>query len=454
MRIEEEIKRQGEFWLPESPEEKFPGVLTISDGGEIELEITTNKTPLIDEDKIEVGRIVGVLEKEGAVTLEKAFFRQRSISFGAPITSTLRINKAFLGVMRNNDDEILFSDFSFHLDQLDDWLSITGIKTKYSEDYRSATISYEPLEKITATLESGECIHVDFRYTLPSRQSITEAKITHSAYFTIHSEKPEPIEHFIGIAYKIANLLCFATARTISISEVEAKIAEVSCDDGTPFSVRAFYPSRPYSKTISKASKYEILFNYKSVEHRWEDLLRYWFRLYDTLAPTLSLYFSTQNGTHKYLDSKFLSLAQAAETLSRRTNSEVLMDAELFKNLQKTLMTACPPEHSKWLEARLMHGNEINLSKRLKALVKPFKSKLGNSRATDSTIRKIVDTRNYLTHYDESKKGIMSDHLKLWQLCQKLEVIIELNILALLQFSETDIDLICKPPHSLSQKLS
>ena len=454
MRIDEQIRHTGEFWLPETPEDKYPGVLIISDGGEIELEITTNKPPLIKEDKIEVGRVVGLLEKAGVVTLEKAFFKQRNIAFGIPATSTLRVGKAFFGVLCDDQEQILFSEFNFHLDGLDEWISSTGIKVSYSEDYNSATITYEPMEQITANLDSGECIAIGFRYTLPSISAITEATITHSAYLAIKSTEPQPIEHFIKIAYKITNLLCFATTGTLSIRDVEAKLSEVSCDNGKPFSVKLYYQSLPFSKNKFKVSRFETLFSYKDVAHRWEDLLRSWFDLYETIAPSLNLYFSNQNGTHKYLDSKFLFLAQAAETLSRRTNNAVQMNSETFQELQQKLLSACPPDHRKWLEGRIKHGNEINLSQRLKSLIEPFKSKLGNSRQVTSLLRKIVDTRNYLTHYDESNKSIMDDPLKLWNLCRKLELIIELNILTLLDFNTHDIDILCKPPSPLYKKLN
>ena len=39
MRIKEEFKKLGYFWLPSAPDEKVPGTLSISDGGNIELEV-------------------------------------------------------------------------------------------------------------------------------------------------------------------------------------------------------------------------------------------------------------------------------------------------------------------------------------------------------------------------------------------------------------------------------
>ena len=38
MRIRKEFAKKGLFWLPSNPDKKIPGTLTITDGGDIELE--------------------------------------------------------------------------------------------------------------------------------------------------------------------------------------------------------------------------------------------------------------------------------------------------------------------------------------------------------------------------------------------------------------------------------
>ena len=43
MRIKENFKKSGCFWIPSLPEERVPGALSISDGGNIELEIITGQ---------------------------------------------------------------------------------------------------------------------------------------------------------------------------------------------------------------------------------------------------------------------------------------------------------------------------------------------------------------------------------------------------------------------------
>ncbi|WP_372239958.1 HEPN domain-containing protein [Pseudomonas sp. 9AZ] len=68
--------------------------------------------------------------------------------------------------------------------------------------------------------------------------------------------------------------------------------------------------------------------------------------------------------------------------------------------------------------------------------MEPFESHFGDKATINSIVRKIVDTRNYLTHYDSTAEKRAAKGRKLWILGQKLESIFELNIYKRLSFSE------------------
>lgn len=78
MRIKEDYKRSGYFWLPDREGKKLPGTLTVTDGGEIELEIVglfhDGKEQFENND---ISRIVGEIEKDGLVTLEDCFYKKK-----------------------------------------------------------------------------------------------------------------------------------------------------------------------------------------------------------------------------------------------------------------------------------------------------------------------------------------------------------------------------------------
>lgn len=79
MRIEEEYKKTGYFWLPNKVENKIPGILSIDDGGRIELEIVGHfhegiKSLSGDDD---LRRIIGHVEKDGLLTLDECFYTKK-----------------------------------------------------------------------------------------------------------------------------------------------------------------------------------------------------------------------------------------------------------------------------------------------------------------------------------------------------------------------------------------
>ena len=100
-----------------------------------------------------------------------------------------------------------------------------------------------------------------------------------------------------------------------------------------------------------------------------------------------------------------------------------------------------------------MHGNEINLGRRLKGIVDPFKKYIGPSRECTKLIRSIVETRNYLTHYDESNmENVVKGH-DLWPLCLKMEAIFQLHLLETLGFTKEEVDSVYKNSQNLQRKL-
>jgi ApeA N-terminal domain 1 len=84
MRIEEDYKKTGYFWLPGKEGNKIPGILSIDNGGRIELEIVGNFDEginFLNGDNC-LSRIIGHIEKDGLVTLDDCFYTEKNFSFG------------------------------------------------------------------------------------------------------------------------------------------------------------------------------------------------------------------------------------------------------------------------------------------------------------------------------------------------------------------------------------
>jgi hypothetical protein len=460
VRIKKEYKRSGYFWLPDNQGKKIPGTLTILDGGEIELEVVglfdDSINALNGED--DLSRIIGHVEKDGLVTLENCFYRKKNFSFGGISKSLIHVNGVLSGVAYDKNELATFNTLSFSIEGLDEWLGISGISVSYGEDYRTATISYTPQKEIIYKLYNDFDLHICFGYTLPGFPNTTEARITQKAYFKLASEAAKELSEFINTLHQITYLLCFAVDATVTISDVSATsneiVTEVSDGKTRPVNIIIYYPSLPFSQEAQKVDLHRMLFLFGHIRSNAEIIINNWLSAYSTIRPSLGLYFSAVTGTHKYLDGKFLALAQALETYHRRTSSETLMENGKFRGLVGNLICFCPKAHRKWLIGRLRHGNEINLGQRVKKIIDPFKSYMGNSVERNKLIRGIVNTRNYLTHYSEELEKESVKGADLWALCQKMEAIFQLHLLQQLGFSESEIQGILTNNYKLKQKLN
>lgn len=458
MRIEKEFIKSGYFWLPDNENEKVPGVLTILDGGRAELEVVGLFNDGVATQSEKLSRIIGCIEGEGFVTLDDCFYTKQNIAFGGISKSKVFVHCVFCGAAYGKNETVTFNSLSFSVDCLDEWIGISGINIDYSDDYKTATIGYQPPENLKYELDNGMALEILFSYTLPGFSRSTEAKISQKAYFKLTSNKLLPSADYINIAFKLTNFLCFAMDDTVTIKNVIGKSSELvdqRCDtESTQVPIKIYYQSIPFEEKKPTKSWHNMLFTFGAIKETAGSVANQWIAAYEVIAPAFNLYFSTKHGAHKYLEGKLLALAQGLETYHRRTSYEKFMEQSEYDSLVESILQNCPVEHVDWLKGRLMYGNEINLGKRFKAIINPFKDRLGNSKERNKLLRKIIDTRNYLTHYNESLIGNSAQNSELFGLCQKMEAIFQLHFLKVIGFNDNDIALVIDNCYPLKRKLS
>ena len=464
MRILEEIDKSGYFWLPTNPDHKIPGNIKIIDGGSITLEVIGLLDESIDglnktiNNKANIGRIVGQIEKYGMVTLDFCYYLNASISFGGVSKSFIYVGRAILGISYGENEEIEISSFRFTVDNLDEWIGISGIKVEWDIENKSATIKYTPLDDIHIILKNDMNLIVTYEWTLPSFAKIKEAKITQCVYFKIESKNARPIQEYIELARKITNLMCFAMNKTVSLQNAsirsQTKIIESLDRETKILSSQVYYKSIPYSESKPKIDVDSMLFNFQTIERCFGSVVNNWLFAYERYSSSLNLYFSAKTGGHRYIEGNFLSLAQCLETYHRKISDKKLMNERLFIELCAFLVRLCPKSYKTWLEGRISNGNEINLTQRIKDIVDPYKNLIGNSKYRGKLISSIVKTRNYLTHYDERLKKEACEGIALMSLSSKLELLFQLHLLDALGFNRSDIENILNQNANLQFKLN
>jgi hypothetical protein len=451
MRLDKELELGGYFWLPNSVDSRLPGTLRIDELGSCTLEVLgifgddgiSQFSPLSEP----IPRICGIVDG-GYVTLERCNYRRRNISFGAGVSkSSLSADVALIGAAFEDEEEIRINRFDFTIQGLDEWLATSGVTVEYNLEKKAVAIHYEPPEETALELPDMK-LSFSFSWKLPSiSPAMTQAAVSQTAFISAARNGGHwSLDDMFQLAHRLTNFICLAVDRTVSIRSVTAYSDAVKYDSmSNRIPMQLYYRSLPSSEKQSVVSD-EMLFGFQDVKDDIGGAVAAWLSNYDSLSPAISLFLSAKAGAHRFTESRFLALAQGAETLHRRTSDESLMQSVVFAELVKEVIAGCPAEHAEWLEGRLTYANEPPLRVRMKRLIKPFNKHFGNEATRSSFIKKVCDTRNYLTHYDEKLSAFAAKGITLIGLTMKLECLIQLQLLRLMGLPPEKIEELASRP--------
>ena len=258
------------------------------------------------------------------------------------------------------------------------------------------------------------------------------------------SEDERELDEFTSVAHKITTFLCLAVDQTVSVDGMSATSdnRRENIGDGTtePIPINIYYPSQLYSKDEPRIYQGNMLFEFGWIRDDAERIINNWLKAYENITPAFNLYFLAKMGEQQYLEERFMALVQGLEAYHRRTSDEKRIDEAEFDELVENLVNQCPEEHREWLSGELRYGNEVSLRKRLRSIINPFKDVIGNRAKRNNLIDRIVNTRNYLTHYDLSLESEAAEGQDLWNLCVNMELLFQLHFLQLIGFNREQID--------------
>ena len=223
MRIKEEFKKLGYFWLPSAPSEKVPGTLSISDGGNIELEVLHQFERRPPFGGVGFGRggkrIVGHIENNKIVTLDDCSFKSIGGSIGIS-KSLIRVGRVFIGVPDDKGEIPLFNSLTFSVEGIDEWVGISGFEFVPQFEEHTATISYQLPTDVSLNLDNGMQLLITFEWTPPRLPIITEARISQKTNFKLVSKDARELSDFISVVHKITTFLCFSIDQTVILDSM------------------------------------------------------------------------------------------------------------------------------------------------------------------------------------------------------------------------------------------
>jgi hypothetical protein len=127
----------------------------------------------------------------------------------------------------------------------------------------------------------------------------------------------------------------------------------------------------------------------------------------------------------------------------KKENGKLKIYYEDYANVRYVLEKAIPDwvekeHHEKSLKSRIKYGNEFSLRTRLNKIFAEYQENLIEFiENKNAFIEKVIDTRNYLTHYDKKEKAAIGEELD--PIIQKLKILLKICLLTELGFSSEEI---------------
>ncbi|HEX7179084.1 MAG TPA: HEPN domain-containing protein [Nitrososphaeraceae archaeon] len=188
---------------------------------------------------------------------------------------------------------------------------------------------------------------------------------------------------------------------------------------------------------------------YEEIALQLREIVKNWMASYTKYEPIYDLFFDSFFNKQSYLYHTFLTKIQAIESLHRRMfPNKTWLSNEEFDELKKTILNMDMSDDAlKLIKIRLQYANELTLRRRLKNIIDDHKHLLQlfrDSSKISDFIDKIVNTRNYLTHYGDSLRTKSANKDELHDITDKLSMILYFLLLRVTGFNPEYLEIIFK----------
>lgn len=443
----DEFQLKGDWWFPKN-KTKVSGILYFSSDS-IRLELIgilgdQNESPfgLFSLSERESSScIFGFTDKGEKITLMDSI--NIDSKFNAPgfPTETYSVHSFLVGGHFDNFNEAKFHSMSFYPTNFTKWMNKVPFDHTYGVDennftgfnkveFKSPTLFQEFVESIQAEIK--ECYNFNLKGHIN-----TNVDWVYQGGFTIVPSEWQPLDWFENNMYSLKNLFTLLIGSPAYLESIIFYGEDSIVVDGKRYREKfAFFTRQSKFNLPKKFNSFNAIINYTDIDD-FNLVLNSWFNKHEALKPVFDLYFSDFY-SKLYLHSQFLNAIQTIEIYHRKTYDGKLFDVDYYEKnsseLKDYLKLNFPDTFAEKVEQMLLHGNEYSLSKRLREIFKYLdpdtKSKMfGNSDNRNRFIQQVVDTRNYLTHYDMgNKQNVLEEAEELYLTVQRLKALSTLII--------------------------
>ena len=400
----------GLWWLPENENNKIHGVLELKES-RLRLRTTQMFEGLQTIERETIPIVQGFIATGLKITLLDCKKPKQIINMPGMIEMMFEFSTIIVGE-NYSSDRIQVKSLRCRFNGLEKWLCDMPVdaykyKCKDDQEYELYARAREPekyscsIDDFTAVVENKIILNVDEHI---------EAGFKRIASVNFCFSDNVNVFDAIKQACKYRDFLTLCMGNYNHILSMQAVD-----EDGDNIAV--LYNVEIKALELLTNPAYNCLISFPDIKDDYQACVQTWYQKYEEIRPIIAYFVEACQKKHNIdLPMEFLKMEQALESYSRRMRRTTLVPPEVHRERINRIVNHFDEKDDdrKWIADVLKTPilNEPSCSKRITALFKETAEELGISKSKAASLAyKIVATRNYYTHFNESLlPGILSEH--------------------------------------------
>jgi hypothetical protein len=436
---------KGMFFLPENPELKLNGTLTIIEDNTGWLELFGTFPGHGIFAKRTLFTMFGTLMNGDKISLLDSYRQNGTYQIEGSIQN-YSAGTVIIGTHISSREDIFFKGISAEIDHLQEWVDIDGGELSFTTDFKTMDYKYKQPDAIdfaiTDTLTGSIYFKNEFWMELPFRndsQQMTRIEFQSteevSAGFLIQKliGFRKLLSFFVGQKLRVLKIVLSSEREVIELinptpnAKKHLKQIEVYFDDNERY---APLPERPI-----------YLVKYDAIANDFEQVVKNWFETLETeLLPITNILLDGLADHRHFEESDFIKAWQGVEAFHRLVLQDVTtLKAEQQQRMAKLESFVTEVSLMEWLKAALQFSYEMPAKQRLQSIIKDNADILEinpHDERIPVWVKEMGNTRNYLTHFDPAGKKKKVSGKKLYNYTCLLKLLLLILILKKLGVSE------------------
>jgi len=443
----EKLELQGYWYIPKLPENLVPGTLNFTQSEGIVLELLGHFGDYKENEDYHKLDIICGLSKEGIkITLVDSFCNNStSYSPGMDVSSYVS-NKLFTNVWLNSLDEIKIEEAKIEFTDVDKWVGISGFDIDDTAEYNTIKSIFKLPEKIVLCKTNAFEISIEFylkNYKIDFDFQ-KDLSLEQSVKLVIIFYEPVNLKDFESFYRILQNFFSLLVTQPVYPRKIEFRCDSIEEAKNNYNKIGRLieycYDIPSVVKTIKNLQGRNMILRLKENKVKAGLLLLNWIDKAKKLQPVLDLFFGTLYNDNLFTNNVFLNYIQGIETYHRRIYGGTdLPEVEHNERITFIINSIKNEAQKKWLCEKLQYSNEITLRKRLKFLFEKYETVIGDYRNL-GLINKIINTRNYLTHFSNYKKEDLFDGISLYYAAMFNKMLLLVILFSEMGVAEKDLE--------------